>query len=529
MKKAYKTIIFIFIFFLLLSCISNQLKNENKELKAKNFNDVKTLYLKYKKEKNDSLYSESLLNLVRFSYKEKRWQQFHQYRLEHLSSKTLKNFTKTNAKISDYSGFYFWDINKLDSAYAYYYKAFKIYNELNDSLKASKVLLNIAIIQKNIFNFNESETTSFKTLTYLKNSNKKQRVASIYNNLGVTYKGLDDFKNSLKYHTKAYNIRKKLKNGLLEIHSLNNIGNVYKEQKEYKKAIINYETALSFDSILQVNIETKAILLDNYAFALFLNKETTKIPKLFFEALKIRDSIQNIPGQIVSNIHLGIYYKSLGEKETALKYLETAKNLSKSINYKKDELEAMELLLDVYPPKQALETAKQILLTRDSLKKVERKINESISRIQYETSEKEKTILVQEKKIQNEVLANNKKKIVILVFVILFISILLILLYLWFLNYKQKQQFKNGFTQYLKNKYSLTTTNLEFWENLIMGFTQDELADKLCISINGIKSRRKALFAKIKTTNNNNGSLDKAKAILLYKKEAELFKKNTSK
>lgn len=338
----------------------------------------------------DSLKSINLLLLTKKAYKIKNWIDFDKYRLQQLNNPQLNKFKKTTAILCDYSGYYFKKRDIQDSAYFYYNRALKIYKNSKDSIKIATMLLNIAIIEKNTFNFKVSENTSFKALKFLENKNKKRIVSSLYNNLGIVYKGLGDYSNSIKYHKKSYQLRKKLNNSSLVISSLNNISNVYKNQKEYNKAITNYKFALQFDSILKRKPATKAMLLDNYALALFLKDDLSKLPTLFFDALKIRDSINDIPGKIVSNTHLGIYYKSLHKNEVAKGYLETAKKLSKSIQYTKDEIEAMELLLDVYPPKKAIKTAKKIIFKKDSIKKQELKIKEGISRIQYETEEKEK-------------------------------------------------------------------------------------------------------------------------------------------
>ncbi len=341
---------------------------------------------------NDSLTvkNEKNLDYIRVAYKEKNWVLFNKIRLQHLNSISSKNLSNTNALIFDFSAAYFRKVNKLDSAFYYYQKSFKIYNNKKDSLKAGRMLLNMAIIQKNVFNFKESETNSLRALDYLKNQKKDREKSSIYNNLGIIYYGLQDYKNAIKYHNKALIIRKKIKNDKLIISSLNNIANVYKEKKEYDRAIILYKKALGFKDVLKTKLKTKATLLDNYAHTLFLKKENTNLPKLFLKALQIRDSLNDIPGKIVSNMHLGVYYTSLGENKLALQFLNKAKKLAKSINYVKDEIEVMELLLPIYPKKQALKEAKLIIFKKDSIQKQERNIKESISRVKFESSEKEK-------------------------------------------------------------------------------------------------------------------------------------------
>lgn len=533
MNKCFSITVKILVLFLLFtSC--NSFKKEkgiteitkNSKPTIKNVNEAKKLYMLSKRRNIDSLHSKMLLQLVEFSYGIKNWGAFHKYRLEHIKTPSLNRYVKTNSIILDYSGAFFSSQNELDSAYYYYYKAYKSYHLLKDSLRAGSMLLNAAIIQKNSRDYIGSETASFKALPYLEAAKNNRTIASTFNNLGIIYMYFEDYENAIKYHTKAYNIRKGLtKKSILELHSLNNIGNVYKEKKQYNKAISFYTKALTNDSILKKHMKIKAMLLDNYAHAQFLNKQFKKLPHLFFEALDIRNTVNDVPGKIMSNLHLGSYYKEIGNNKTAKKHLEKAKKLSQSIQYPRDELEALRILIDIYSDKKALKTTKKIISLHDSLQKTERKVKDQFSRIRYETLEKEKKILEQEQQLQEKEIEINKKTITFLIIIIFVILIIFVTLLFWFKEYKQKQKFKLGFAKYLQKKYKLTSGNLEFWEELIKGQTQEELANTLFLSIDGIKSRRKALFAKIKAIVGNDDKFDKIKAFILYKEELENYKK----
>lgn len=518
------------LLFLFISCnpsekeITKTINNSQSKLKTNL--EAELLYTQSKKQNIDSLHSKALMKLVGFYYTKKDWKLFHTYRLEHLNTLSLKKHVKTNAFILDYSGAFFRHHNVLDSAYHYYYRAYKTYHSLNDSLRAGNMLLNAAIVQKNSRDFTGSEATSFKALPFIETVKNERRIASIFNNLGIIYMCLEDFENAIKYHTKAYEIRKKLpKNRILELHSLNNIANVYKKKEAYNKAIPYYTKALSNYSNLQKSPGIKAKLIDNYAHAQFLNGNDREIPQLFFKALKIRDSIGDVSGKITSYIHLGEYYKKNGKKKMAQNFLEKAKKMAEAIKYHRDIIESMEMLSDIYPNNKALQTAKKIINLQDSIQKVDRIFKDQHARTRYETLKKEKIILQQEKELQKKELQINRKTISFLILLLIIIVTIFVFLVLWFKKYNQQQKFKFGFFKYLQEKYKLTPVNLEFWQELIKGYTEKELAEQLFISINSIKSRRKTLFAKIKYVIDNDNNFDKTKALILYKKELENYKK----
>ena len=507
-----------------------------------------------------------MLELVVFSYNKKDWKAFHKYRLEHLNAPSLYQYAKTNSLILDYSGSFYWNQNKLDSAYYYYYKAYKSYHVLKDSLRAGNMLLNTAIIQKNSRDYTGSEAASFKTLPYLEAAKNNRRVASTFNNLGIIYMYFEDYENAIKYHTKSYNIRNGLtKNRILELHSLNNIGNVYKEKKQFKKAISYYTKALAKDSILQKHPKIKAMLIDNYAHARFLDGDYKLLPQSFIEALRMRDSINDVSGKIVNYIHLGEYYKKTGNIETAKRYFEKAKKTAETISYPRDQIEAMQKLSDIYPSTKALKTAKRIIYLQDSIQKVDRKVKDQYSRTRYETLEKEKAIEklradnaekeieIKSKKLNNWILGTGTA-ITLLVLIILISRLKKRKKELEeektrFLEeqYRGKQlqnlvaQLQNKkkqiagiddvtFHKFLERKLDVGNNETEVYLPLVQGKTRQEIADQLFMSLSGTKTRIDNLYNALKIyTNTKETKMQKSQAMKIFNDlyvEYQLTKKN---
>ena len=132
----------------------------------------------------------------------------------------------------------------------------------------------------------------------------------------------------------------------------------------------------------------------------------------------------------------------------------------------------------------------------------------------------------QEKELRENEVKMKQNQNIILLLSLVFIFGILVFVSFYFYRFKKSTRFKNGFNSYLIKKYSLTTQNLEFWEKLVEGYNEKIIAEKLNLSIEAIKSRRKSLYKKIKVI--EGGSMDKLKAVLIYNKELDTYNKITS-
>lgn len=350
----------------------------------------------------DSLRGIYLMEQIKLSYTNGDWDTFNKMRVEHLNLTKRTNDSLARANTLFYTAAYFNKMEKLDSAYFYYLQSLKIYRKVKDgAIKTGNTLLNIAILKKNIGDYVGSETASFQALKYLKPEGDPRKISSIYNNLGIVYNQLNDKDNSLKYHKKAKELRRK-HDGMTVyyLHSLNNIGNVYKQYGDTQKAAECFEEILKHHQLVNEDIAFKATLLDNYAYTLFLQKSFTMAEKLLHQALKLRDSIQDSDGQTISAIHLAEFYAT-NNMAKALEFAKFAEQKSKeNLNYR-DYLESIALLASLYDNPEAKAHFEKYIALRDSLEMAHRQTRERFTRIQYETDLKEE---------ENKSLKINKEK-----------------------------------------------------------------------------------------------------------------------
>lgn len=284
-------------------------------------------------------------------------------------------------------GNYYSDIqNKHDRAFYYYNKSQKLYQLIGNELDAARLLINMAIIQKNNKDYTGSEITTTRAIVLLKPIQAYGELYSSYNNLGIVFNELGEYDQALYYHQKAldYHIKAGYINQVTG--SLNNIGVVYKNQKNYVGAIQNFEAALEDDSLYYRDPELYAMLLDNLAYAKFKSNDTTELPTLFYDALKIRDSLQILSGITINKLHLAEYFIDRNDTLKGEKYARQVKELSRKSNNFKDLQTSLLILSNIKKDSALIYTTEYINIS-DSLQKRERAVRNKFARIRFETDE----------------------------------------------------------------------------------------------------------------------------------------------
>ena len=282
-----------------------------------------------------------------------------------------------------------------DSAYFHYHEAEKIYKNLNDKLRTAMALYGISVIQNNEKDFTGSEVTAIEGITLLESLEQTEDVkkykAFIYNNLGLTFGEMEQYDESISYYEKALEIKENLKgdNYVTIIISRNNLGLSYKKSGQYQEAVEIFKGLLEDGNLAKRLPGRYAIVLDNYANALYLSKKIDQIPYLYFKALKICDSLGDAPSRynsIIINRHLAEYYNDKKLKDSAKYYAYMAKNIAKE--FSNDEyLESILLLSKVEEGSISAKYLKDYIKLSDSLQKVERQTRNKFARIRFETKQ----------------------------------------------------------------------------------------------------------------------------------------------
>lgn len=398
--KSYQTS-FIILIFLLYSC--NKVENSNDDYTAgknslatnQNAEPDKTrskkalvkAYEKALKENNDTLRNKMLLDV---SYRFLKANDSILFLRSNKNARELSIYLKDSVGISAT----YWDLAQFyhrhtaeDSAYYYYDKAQKIYNALGDELNSGKLLLNMAIIQKNIKDYTGSEVTTTNAITLLDPLDEFHSLYVAFNNLGIVFNELEEYDKALFYHNKA--LENLTKSGeTKDFPSVyNNIGVVFNNQKKYSKANEYFKKALTSTEKLQhANPKIYAMILDNQAYARFHSKDTTGVYKQFMKALSIRKEQNFETGISINQLHLAEYFLKNEDTLNAIEYGLAAKEIASKSQNTRDLLSSLELLSNAIKDS-ALSYSKQYIKINDSLQKQERAVRNKFARIRLETDQ----------------------------------------------------------------------------------------------------------------------------------------------
>ena len=267
-------------------------------------------------------------------------------------------------------------INELDSAF-YYFNQAKLVCQVDEKEQKIYAILGMAEILKKNSDFVELEKTATEALSIDDETIYK---AYLYNYLGIAYKELLDFDNSLLYYNKTYNLASK---EIDKIIVKNNIAVSYLEQNNFKKTIEILEPLLKNDTLIHNKVEF-ARVTDNLGFA-YYNINNDSLAKIYLEtSLKIRDSINNDHDKIASYVHLSkFYFKE--NPELAKEFAQNAYQFATNVNSPDDRLEALDLLIKNPTNKNAISNYERYHSLNDSITKVRQTNKNQFSKIKYDS------------------------------------------------------------------------------------------------------------------------------------------------
>ncbi|WP_233165848.1 tetratricopeptide repeat-containing sensor histidine kinase [Pedobacter sp. ASV12] len=312
-----------------------------------------------------------------------------------------------------------------DSAYYYFNKAKDVFLQQKDSLGAGKCLIQMAIISTDKGDFFGGQELSLNALSYLNENNEKHHAAlkSNFNNLGIATSRANDDKNALKFYSLAI---KYSDNPSDTWTYKNNIGNIYKDNKEYKKALEIFEPLLKDSSANEIQY---ARTLTNFSVTKWLlNVNYNPVPNLL-KALHIREKENDISGLNSSYTHLSSYYRK-NKPDSALFYAKIAYLTSKKNQNPDDQLLALKELIKSSPAKQSLQYFDKFESLDDSLILARNKDKNQFAVIRYD-AEKHKA---ESLKLQKD----NTEKTYQIIFLAAGSAVLLIAGTFWYRKRKQR-------------------------------------------------------------------------------------------
>jgi len=176
-------------------------------------------------------------------------------------------------------------------------------------------------------NYTKATKLYDEALTAFESIDDQEEVAYVLNNIGRNYYNQADYTKALEYVFRSLKIKKALQ--IKNIHNtITLIGDVFRDQKEYDKALLYYEEAL--DYCLKDNNEYGMAGIYNDMEIVYRKKRD------FEKALELRNKCILLDKKTGNDHGLSVSYNNLGELYNDLgKYLEAIQSFNKSLKIKK--------------------------------------------------------------------------------------------------------------------------------------------------------------------------------------------------
>ncbi|MES2487548.1 MAG: tetratricopeptide repeat protein, partial [Bacteroidota bacterium] len=441
--KTFQFLFFAFIFLFAVSCekepAENSLANNKAEVylaKAENTSEEAVLREKYfdsarsviSKYKNDSV--------TRLYYRRSAigYYMLNKFDKSIKTGKEVFNLAEeANDTLGMAKGLYFSAVSYYgrednDSAFSYYKASEKLFEDIDDKKMLGEIVLYKAYIYYNVGEYMLCETEAFKALRLL-DEDDAVHIYSCYNLIATALEGLNNYEEAIKYYsTAAKHIEGLKKQGYDDNYikfsramSYNNLGVVYLSMKKPKEAAQMFNKGLEFDNLKKYSPLLYARIINNVGYAQFLAKDYSSLPGLYYESLKVRDSLDNDSGVITSNYNIGEYYLSQKDTLRAITHIIKSYRDAEKVKSHADELKALKVLAEI-DKKNSSYYSERYIKVNDRMQASTREIKDRFARIAYETDKLQ---------VEKEELAKKNNFIIgISAVVLLFLAAIFIIYYL---------------------------------------------------------------------------------------------------
>ena len=433
-------------------------------------------------------------------------------------------------------GLIFYSKSNFRFAEEYFNKAFQIYKNNNLEVKAAQQLSNLGVIKEIYGDYDKATEIYLDALKIFQDNNDKASCKNIYNNLGIIYEILDNNEKALGYYQQAYSIKSFTDSGA---YCLNNIGVVYEKLNNADSALFYFKKALDKYIILKdsTNIAT---VVNNIGVNYMLKNEADSALIYYNTALQIFKSKKNIAGELQSYIHTAELYLNQHKYDELIMLLNNNKEKALKIEFQELLSQINNLLSQAYEEKKDYKNSNKYLkeyyeitnciLTNNNKQQINH------LEIRYKTKEKNNEIKILKLKTSVQ-----KNQLTVQLLLIGLLSFFLLMILLIFFQYRKNQvrqteQMQNDIHEFLsqiddikktinKNerdtkdflinklaKYELTERETEVLFLIGEGYKNAEIAEKMFVSINTVKTHTKNIFLKL-DVRNRIGAIRKTKII----------------
>ncbi|WP_281846202.1 tetratricopeptide repeat-containing sensor histidine kinase [Olleya namhaensis] len=321
---------------------------------------------------------------------------------------------------------------ELDSAYEYFYKAYKVYRDLKNYEKEAELLYNMASIQLSERDFIGAEINAIKAKLVVeklpKTDNNLDTLWSIHNLIATISAQLQLYDKALEYNDLAVSYANTISNQNRYydlLYSNTNIASVYRRKGLYPEAKEKYLEILEDEGLKAYDLALYAVINANLAYTTYLiDPMDASINSLFIEALHNSKKANDDLTTMSIGAYFAEYLNAVGKQDSAKYYNDLSYKMAKKINVNEYILQTLITKASINKDSARSFLMEHIKLS-DSLVLAERSIRNKFARIELETAE-----IVEE----NQEMSRQR-----LYLIITSIGLLMVLLFLYILKTQREK------------------------------------------------------------------------------------------
>ena len=441
----------------------------------------------------------------------------------------IDSYPEYEAPLSSTAAFhYFYKSDMIGSNY-FFKKAAAAYLAAGDSIKYAEQTANLGVINEFSGLYPEAIESYLDALEIFNSHNKKIQASKIYNNIGIVYHQLDKPAVAMEYYKKSLAITERTGNDKLSAGRYNNIASVYEESYHNLDSAVYYYN-LAYNIYRRQDDPVNLTVTANNLADVYMEKNDFRRAQKFLDSALVLAGGLNDPkilGSVYRNQAKLLYFRKQYEpaKQKALLALQTAQ---KAFN-KEVEADCLDLLSGIYESEGNYQEANRYLKEYYQLKSelagTEQQLKTEGINIKYKVQEKANKIRFLE--LQNAIGNKKMTQLWLIIGVLVLFTTGLIL----FFRLKQKNskleilkmqrdisnymaqleaikektsKEKDCTSQKVKDKiktFGLTEREEDVLLLIAQGYTNAEIAKKLFLSINTIKTHTKNIFIKLDVEN----------------------------
>lgn len=334
---------------------------------------------------------------------------------------------------------YYFKKDEKSKAYRYYILTYDKYKKLNDSISMSRARKQMAEIEKDISDFELSESHAVEALDLLPLNYYSDR-SSIFHLLSITQREQDFYQRAKMWIDSAIHLNNRIEKRKLRDQRnekyLNTKAVILRDSGNFIGADIIFSKLLNRISKNENPYEYARVWSNQAINAWEINKNDPFVEDNLLSALIFRKKIKDSKGLIASNEHLSQYYLDTDKKKSR-KYTENLLELAKQNGALEEQITALNRLIKF----ESNLKIKNVLINnkeriRDSLFKrsKEEKANYAVIRLSKESEIRsyERNIKIKDEKI------HNAQKTTIIYFVMIILAIIIIIILVFWFRARQK-------------------------------------------------------------------------------------------